>query len=179
LLAITPKQLTITGAVANNKTYDGNNTATVSGAMLVGAAFSDALTLVNGTVGTFDNENVGNSKVVTTNMTVTGAAIANYTQPVTPVLSANITPKALTATSVAAGKEYDGTTTAALTSALVGLVAGDDVTLTNGLVGTFASANAGTWAISHNVGITGADVPNYTFTAPDCCKCYNQQTSLL
>jgi uncharacterized repeat protein (TIGR02543 family) len=163
---ITPKQLTITGAVANNKTYDGNNAATVSGAMLVGAAFSDALTLVNGTVGTFDNENVGNSKVVTTNMTVTGAAIANYTQPVTPVLSANITPKALTATSVAAGKVYDGTTTAALTSALVGLVAGDDVTLTNGSVGTFASANIGTWAVSNTIGVTGGDVPNYTWTAP-------------
>ncbi|MDP2236801.1 MAG: MBG domain-containing protein, partial [Bacteroidales bacterium] len=164
--AITAKQLTITGAVAQNKVYDGNAAAFVSGAALNGIVSPDVITLVNGTVGTFDNKNVGSNKVVTTNMSATGAAIANYIQPVTPVLSANITQKALTATSVAAGKIYDGTTTAALTSALVGLVGGDDVTLTNGTVGTFASANVGTWAVSNTIGITGADVPNYTWTAP-------------
>ena len=165
---ITKKQLTITGAVAQNRVYNADVDATVTGATLTGAEFSDVLTLVDGTVGTFDTKDVGTGKVVTTNMTVTGAAIDNYTPPVTPVLSANITAAGLTATSVAENKEYDGTNTAVLNSALVGLLGTplDDVTLTNGSVGTFASANVGTWAVSNTIGITGADAGNYTFTTP-------------
>ena len=166
LFNITPKQLTITGAVAQNKVYDATPAAVVTGATLNGVVAPDVITLVNGTIGTFDTKNVGTGKVVSTTMSAAGVKVGNYTQPVTPVLSANITPKALTATSVAATKVYDGNTAAVLTSALVGNLDGANVTLTNATVGTFASANVGTHAVANTLGITGPEAGNYTFTAP-------------
>jgi hypothetical protein len=165
---ITPKQLTITGAVAQNKVYNGNTVAVVGGAILNGAAYTDELQLVNGTVGAFDTKHVGIGKVVTTTMTVTATTgnINNYIQPVSPVLSANITARDLNATVTADNKEYDGTTVAVLNPAFTNLLGSDDVSFTNGSTGNFASANAGTWSVTTTLGITGADAGNYNFIAP-------------
>ena len=58
-LNITPKNLTISGAVANNKVYDGNNTATVNfgGASLVGVISPDVVTIDgSGHAATFEQE---------------------------------------------------------------------------------------------------------------------------
>ena len=165
---ITPKQLTITGAVAQNKVYNGNTVAVVGGAILNGAAYTDELQLVNGTVGAFDTKHVGIGKVVTTTMTVTATTgnINNYIQPVSPVLSANITARDLNATVTADNKQYDGTTVAVLNPAFTNLLGSDDVSFTNGSTGNFASANAGTWSVTTTLGITGADAGNYNFIVP-------------
>ncbi|MDO8898067.1 MAG: YDG domain-containing protein, partial [Bacteroidales bacterium] len=167
---ITAKQLTISGAVAANKVYDFNTDATVSGAVLGGIEFSDAIVFTAGTdiVGTFDNKNVGVNKVVTTNMTATGPQIANYTQPVSPVLSANITPLGLTVTATADDKEYDGTTDATITGAtLVGNLDGANVTLGNATTGTFINKNVGTGkTVNTAMTLGGSMAGNYTLTQP-------------
>jgi fibronectin-binding autotransporter adhesin len=73
---VNQKTLTIAGATAQNKRYDGNTTATVSGT-LVGVTNNDSLTLV----GNFVSAGPG-SGISVTNY-VTGAAAGNYylTQP--------------------------------------------------------------------------------------------------
>ncbi|QDZ29634.1 MBG domain-containing protein [Noviherbaspirillum sp. UKPF54] len=70
-----------------------------------------------------------------------------------------ITPKALTP--IAAGKVYDGTTTAAVTA--TGLVSGDNVTLSGS--GTFGSKNVGNYNVSiTGITLSGADAGNYSLS---------------
>ena len=76
----------------------------------------------------------------------------------------DITPATLTVTGTsAAGKVYDGTTTAALSGAtLTGVIGGDVVTLGSDSTGTFATANAGSGiAVTTSMTIGGADAGNY------------------
>src|SRR2546426_11175372 len=97
---IPAKNLTISGAVANNKQYDGNNTATVSfsGASLVGVIGLDAVSINNGEYSaTFTDEKVGDGKVVTVlGVALSGADLGNYTVAQPSGLTANITAKNLT-----------------------------------------------------------------------------------
>ena len=150
-----------------NKTYDGTTTAALSGGSLSGVLGSDSLTLVE--AGTFASVNAGTGIVVTAADTVTGTAANNYTITQPTGLTADITPKALTVSGTSvASKTYNGNTTATLTGGtLVGVVTGDNVTLTQ--AGTYASANAGT-----GIAVTAADtlngtaltLGNYTLTQP-------------
>jgi gliding motility-associated-like protein len=163
---ITPKELTVSNAVAANKIYDGNTTASISGATLVGIIGSEEVILANHTLGTFDSQEVANGINVTTAMTLDGADIGNYTLT-QPTLSANITPKELTVSgAVANNKIYDSTTDATFSGAsLVGVVGDDDVTLhPNGI---FANANVNTGiTVTPSMTITGAKANNYTLTQP-------------
>lgn len=89
--SITAKALTVTGATVTTKVYDGTTTATITGATLSGVIVNDVVTLGNATTGTFADKNVGNGKVVTTAMTISGADAGNYTLT-QPTLTGNITP---------------------------------------------------------------------------------------
>src|SRR5207249_10052026 len=65
---ITAKNLTISGALANNKQYDGNTTATVdfSGASLVGVIGLDTVSINStGYSASFLTKTVGTAKAVT------------------------------------------------------------------------------------------------------------------
>lgn len=95
---ITPKTLTVGGAVASNKVYDGTAAATVAGAVLVGAIGGDDVRLANASTGVFADRNVGNGVAVTTAMALGGAQLGNYTLVQPGGLRANITPAALTVT---------------------------------------------------------------------------------
>ncbi len=166
---ITPKALTITGVTANNKIYDGNTTATLSGGSLVGIVGSDAVTLGAGT-GTFATANVGNGITVTaTGYTLTGAAAGNYSLLAQPSgLAANITPKALTITGVTAGnKIYDGNTSATLAGGTLTGIVGSDVVQIGAGTGTFATANVanGITVTASGYTLTGAAAGNYSLSA--------------
>jgi len=166
---ITAKGLTVTGAVAQNKVYNGSSTATITGATLSGTISGDVVSLDNATSGNFDNANVGNGKPVTTAMTLSGTDAGNYTLTQPSGLTANITPKGLTVTGAdASNKVYDGNTDATITGAtLSGAVKGDDVTLDNSTTGEFDSANIGSRKpVSTNMTLSGADAGNYTLTQP-------------
>ena len=88
-LFVNAKDLTITGATAANKPYDGTDVASISGGSLVGVVGSDTVVL-NGTSGTFASVNVGNPIAVTTAFTLGGAQASRYSLT-QAVLSAEIT----------------------------------------------------------------------------------------
>jgi hypothetical protein len=130
--AITPKTLTLSDNA--DKVYDGTTDATLTDALaLSGVVASDVVTL-NGTgtaVAAFEDANVGEAIAVTVSgLSLAGAQKDNYT--LNPVLSADITPKALTITGLTADdKTYDGTTDATVsgTPELGGIIDGDKVDL--------------------------------------------------
>src|SRR5437879_10284181 len=97
---MTAKNLTISGAVANNKQYDGNATATVnfSVASLVGVVLGDVVTINSaGYSATFADRTVANGKPVTVlGVALSGTDAGNYTVSQPSGLTANITAKNLT-----------------------------------------------------------------------------------
>ena len=125
--------LAITGLTATNKIYDGNTTATLTGTAAVAALQGDTVSLSGSAAATFDSKNVGTGKAITTGYTLTGTDAGNYNL-ITPSLTADITPKALTISGItAANKVYDSTTAATVSTANVattGLVSGDSFTVT-------------------------------------------------
>jgi hypothetical protein len=92
---ITPKNLTIEGAAANNKTYDGTDAATVnfSGASLNGVLSGETVTINSSNYqAKFDNQNVGQNKPVTVSaVTLGGNDAGNYSVSQPSGLTANIT----------------------------------------------------------------------------------------
>ncbi len=120
LLTVARKNLTIDGAVANSKTYDGNDDATVDFtlATLQGVESGDTVTInSSGYEANFNNKNVANGKPVTvTGVTLGGAHAPNYTVSQPSGLTANITQLNTTASFEANDKVYDGTTAATTSS---------------------------------------------------------------
>jgi hypothetical protein len=140
---ITAKTLTAT-ASASNKVYDGTTTAaatlTLSG--LVGSE-----TLGQSVGATFADQNVNTGIAVTVNSITlsdgdNGGLASNYSISTGQATTANITAKTLTATASASNKVYDGTTTAAATLTLSGLVGSE--TLGQSVGATFADQNVNT-----------------------------------
>ena len=167
---ITAKALTISGLTGDNKVYDRNTTATLSGTpSLVGVIAADVSNVILGgsPSSTFATATVGTAKTITTTgYSISGSASGNYTLS-QPSASADITKKALTVTgATASNKTYDATTTATITGgSLVGIISPDIVTLGGG--GTFADANVGTAKpVTAALTLGGADGGNYSITQP-------------
>ncbi|HMI07592.1 MAG TPA: YDG domain-containing protein, partial [Flavobacterium sp.] len=166
---ITPLALTISGAVADNKIYDGNTTATISGAGLVGVIGIDDVT-VSGN-GTFADANVANSIAVTANLTLSGTNAGNYSLIQPAGLSANITPLALTISGISGtDKVYDRTTTATLggTPILNGTIGLDNVSVSGTVSALFNNKNVGTAKPITVTGYTlsGLQAGNYSVSQP-------------
>ncbi|MBC7884177.1 MAG: choice-of-anchor I family protein [Saprospiraceae bacterium] len=148
---ITPKILTIQGAVAQNKIYDGNTTATITGT-LTGVISPDIVTLTLS--GNFATSAVGNGIVVTSTSIIEGVDVGNYmlTQPtgltanITVAIIANWTYEPLQGNSANPTPNV-GTGTSALVGEMVGF--GGTGTGMNTLTGC-GSQTSGTsaWAIS-------------------------------
>ena len=88
-VSITTKTLTVNGATAQNKVFDGNTNAVITGT-LNGVVLGDTVTF-NGT-GTFASSAIGNNIAVTSTATLGGVDAANYTLTQPTGLTANITP---------------------------------------------------------------------------------------
>jgi len=168
-LTVNAKDLT-GNFTADNKVYNGNNTASILTRTLTGVVTGDELTVtLTGGTATFDNANVANSKTVTSaGMTLGGTKAANYTLLSVNTTTANITAKDITGSITASNKAYDGNNTASiLTRTLTGVVTGDeaDVTLTGGTA-TFADALAATGktVIATGLTLTGTKAANYNLT---------------
>src|SRR4029453_7640584 len=105
---ITPKTLTVS-ATAQNKVYDGNTTATVSGA-LSGVVGNDEVSVLIQNAA-FASKDVANGKTVTYNLGgLSGTDAGNYVLGSSgSSATANITAKTLTVNSITADdKPYDG-----------------------------------------------------------------------
>ena len=137
--------LGITGSfTAQNKVYDGNNTAVVLTRTLNGVLSGDVgnVSLTGGTA-TFADAQVANGKTVTlAGSALSGTAAGNYSLSTVATTTADITALGITGSFTAQNKVYDGNNTAvALTRELNGVLAGDvgNVSLAGGTA-TFADA---------------------------------------
>ena len=165
----------VTGITAGSRAYDGTTATTLSGGALSGLVGSETLALSGGT-GVFADRNVGTGKAVI----VTGVGIAddtglasNYTVTNPTGVTGSITQKVLTVTNViAAGKTYDGASTATLTGGTLNGLVGSETVGLSGVTGAFADANAG---IAKAITVTGATLAdgsngglagNYTVSNP-------------
>jgi trimeric autotransporter adhesin len=160
--------LAITGSItANNKTYDGNNTATIATRSLAGVIIGDTVSYTGGTA-TFDNKNVGIGKtVMATGLGLSGADAGNYTVNTTASTTADIAKADITAVTgiTANNKVYDATTTASLNTgaaAFAGMIGGDNLNVATA-TGNFADVNAGVGKTVNVSGISlgGGDAGNY------------------
>jgi hypothetical protein len=107
MVTVTPLAITVTG-IANNKTYDGTTSATLSGLGSGGVIAGDTVAFTAAGAA-FANQNVADGKVVTIHgITDAGADAGNYRVNGSAVTTADVTPATLTETanpvSVAAGQ---------------------------------------------------------------------------
>lgn len=169
LASIAPRPLTPTGLQAQDKVYDGNRTAVVSGS-LGGAVAGDAVSL--DLSGQFDTKDAGTGKAVALSGALRGADAANYTVALPSSVSAAITRRPLEI--VLAGevrKEYDATTQAGLAAGafrLDGILPGETLSIRGPAQASFASADVGSNKPVNANGafeIGGADAANYRIGA--------------
>ncbi|WP_312436762.1 YDG domain-containing protein [Janthinobacterium sp.] len=172
---ITPKALTVIGAMAADRVYDGSTLAVISGGSLDGLVGKETLTLTSMT-GVFADKNVGTAKAVT----VSGAALtgganggvaSNYTVTDPTGLTANVTKATISTVSniVADSKVYDANTKATVSATgatFNGMVGGDSLSL-SATNASFADKNAG---VAKNVAVTGialggTDAGNYNLAS--------------
>jgi gliding motility-associated-like protein len=157
---ITVRSITIS-AIASDKVYDGNATATAT--LTDNKISGDDLT-VNKTGATFNNKNIGTGKAVTVSgITLTGTDAGNYTlTSATATGTASITVRSLTVSATASDKVYDGNTNATI-NLTDNKISGDDLTV-NKTGATFNDKNVGTGKIINISGInlTGTDAGNYS-----------------
>lgn len=164
---ITTKVLTVSGAVASNKVYDGNTNAEITGAFLEGINSGDDI-FFDELIGSFSNKNVGTNKTVSPAITIAGTDSENYTLSPPSELTADIIAKEITISNTSAShKVYDGTLDAQITgTTLVGTISGDDISVDNQF-GSFEDKKVGTnKTVNAEVTITGNDVGNYNLSQP-------------
>jgi filamentous hemagglutinin family protein len=147
---IARKDVTLSAMSADNKTYDGNDSAAISSGTVLGSVAGETLS-VSGS-GTFDTKNAGNGKTVTVNDVALlskdngSGDWANYQLTTMGALTttATISPRTLSASLVGSvSKTYDSTSNATLSAgnfSLSGFVTGEGASVSQ-TIGTYASAN--------------------------------------
>ncbi len=168
--AIIAKTLTITDVTATTRTYDGTTAVDLSGGELFGVLPADegsvGFTLGSGEM---DDKDVGDGKVVTTNILLTGSEAGNYTLTQPTDVTVSITARPVTITGLSASdKVHDGTTDTVVTGTAVidGKIDGDDLTVEAGTA-AFDSADKGKDKTVTFSGYTlsGDDARNYELSA--------------
>lgn len=166
---ISPAPLTVVGASVTSRPFDGTTTASLVGGSLApvstasllssntiatssGVLASDMANVSLSQSGSFASANASatpQSVTPQSTLALTGSAAGNYVLVQSGNLSGIITPATVTLSAVSNTKTYDGTTTAAATPSIAGLVSGTSV---SGLSESYQSANvAGTGASTLSV----------------------------
>ncbi|MFO1476152.1 MAG: YDG domain-containing protein [Verrucomicrobiota bacterium] len=106
-----------------SRRYDGTANATIASGnySLGGVIAGDTVTLNNPSSGTYDNRNVGTTKIITvTGLAISGSSASNYALASTTITKNNgtITKTNITVTAAPNTKGYDGNLTAAATPAI-------------------------------------------------------------
>lgn len=159
-LTVNKKALTVS-ANAQNKTYDGGFTATVS--LTDDRITGDQLTAAYA-MAMFGDKNVGTNKSVAVfGITISGADAAKYSVNATANTSAAISPKALTVT--AENKTtIQGLTLPALTVKYAGFINGEDSNSLTTLPLLSTNANNTSSQGDYPITVTGATAQNYSIT---------------
>ena len=166
---ISPKVLTVSGVSVEDKIYDGDNKAVLSGSGILHEVLgTDEVTLVPG-IATFSDKSAGDDKVVTfSGFRLEGSDKENYTLTQPPTVLAEIEQRPLLIKATSSERDYNASTTASVTlsDALSEnpRVAGDVFDI-HFVSANFADPNAGVdKAITvTGISIEGADAANYTW----------------
>jgi uncharacterized protein YdeI (BOF family) len=157
---ITKANLAVTGISADNKVYNANTAATLSGAATVNAYTGDVVTVGGTASGVFADKNVADGKAVTlSGNTIGGLDAGNYNLVQQTGLTAGITARVLTALLTGEiRKIYDGNNEATLAASnyQLGNVATGESIGVNKTSGTYNSAN-----------VLGASTASTTLAAGD------------
>lgn len=164
-LEITKRPLTITGLKAEDKEYDGNTDAKVSGGTLNGIVNDDDVSAAMPTSGMFADKKAGEGKTVTvTTPALTGDKSGNYEIKSVNAMTASISQKKVSLTLTATSKEYDGKTNANVTAAVNAgdVISGDNLSVTVG-DSHFKDPNVGEnkEITVGKIELTGTDAGNY------------------
>lgn len=147
-------------AIGHDKTYDGSKSAMVS--LTDNRVAGDDLDVSSNA--TFDDKNAGSNKVVTAGgISVSGADAGNYTWNTSATTTANIDRANLNIGASGVNKIYDGSTSAQVTLS-DNRVSGDSLVITNETA-TFGDKNAGGGkAVTvGGIQVSGQDAQNYTW----------------
>jgi len=153
---ITAKALTVSGASAANKTYDGNNTVTLSGS-LVGVISGDTVTLSQ--AGTFALVNAGTGIAVIASDSLGGASASNYTLTQPTGLTADINKANATITASSGSGTYNGSLQSVSGFTVSGLVNNETASVLSGVTASASGTNAGTYA-----SVASGTATNYNLT---------------
>ncbi len=162
---VTPKQISLTGMTAVNRTYDGTTAVRLNGGALSGIVSGDDVSFTAN--GATENKNVGSGKRVVIDFALHGADRANYSVTL-PDITVAITALDITLENVTAvDRDYDGTTAVQLSGGnLSGTVSEDDIGFTAS--GTVAYKYVGRGvSVTVKCTLIGADRNNYRVTVPD------------
>ncbi len=161
---ITAADLIISGALTQDKVYDGTTTAFLTGASISPLA-GDSLLLSGFIDGIFADKNVGTGKSITSNFLISGDDAGNYNLIQPTGLTADITLKTLNISLFPFDKVYDGST---LTTGLFAseVIAGDDLVFNNTDM-NFSDKNVGVdkTVTMEGLFLSGADANNYVLAS--------------
>lgn len=170
--SVSAKAITVSVIVAD-KLYDAGTTATVSSGVLSGVVSGDTVSFVAANAAAaFGTAAVASGKAVTVTLDgdeLSGADAGNYSLTVSGSPIASITAKPVTVDVTPAGRTYDGTQTATVSSStLVGMIVGDTVSVDEDeITVVFTAPGAGTRTATATVTslvLTGSDSDNYSAT---------------
>ena len=162
---ITKKAVTVSGITADNKNYDGNDSATVNGGVVNNLVAGEEVTVT--ATGTFINKNAGQDKTVNLVETLGGAHLGNYEVTKQGTTTATINQIPLTISGISAStKVYDQTTSSTVSVAgavFTGKLTNDDVSVT--ATGVFGNKTVGVnKTVTLTETVAGADAGNYSIT---------------
>lgn len=159
-LVVSVKALTVANAVAENKVYDGNTVAVVSGATLEGVVGDDVVNLTNTNSGVFAQATIGTGLVVSTTMTLAGADMDNYSLSASPELMADITAKELTAMAEDKSREACAENPE-FTVVYAGFVASENESVITEEALASCTADASSPEGQYDITVSGGSAPNY------------------
>ncbi|MEK4515159.1 YDG domain-containing protein [Paenibacillus sp. FSL H8-0122] len=148
--------------ITRSRVYDGTTAAAVIVGAVNGIIDGDDVTVHAS--GTYDSPNVGVDKIITISYTLTGVDAGNYFPPVSYSINTGIITALqldITAPVLTESKLYDGNTSAQITpGTLIGVIPGDDVTVS--ATATYSDAAAGSGKLITVVyTLSGDDAGNY------------------
>ncbi|MEN8202365.1 MAG: YDG domain-containing protein [Bacteroidota bacterium] len=163
-LVVSAKELTVTGASAVSKVYDGTADAEISGAVLNGVIATDDVSLAGVDMGLFAQSDVGTAIEVTASFTLSGADSANYSLVQPDGLTADITEKELVITAGDYSREACEVNPDLDVFDISGFVDGEDETVMTESPVSSCDSDESSAPGTYEVSVSGGAAPNYTLT---------------
>jgi len=162
-LVVEKKTLTVTGAMVEQKMYDGTTAAVISGATLEGVVDGDDVSLSGADTGIFAQAEVGTAVAVETEMGMAGTDTANYAFIAPAGLTGDITPRELTVTADDQSRE-ECADNPVFTFTYEGFAEGEDAAVLTEEPVASCIADAGSPDGTYEITVSGGSGTNYVLS---------------